>query len=222
MLAASPRPKRGGSLVGRATAPSFEPDAAALRTGLEACGLAVADTRVILSRLASGTALRDVSAAIARGEILRKRSARGREHVLAAVRHRYAAAPAPLAPIPALAAGLEALPAATARAQLLLPYVLRSDRGAYEVATGLILPRLAGGGTLAKAEVVAALDGAFARRRRKPWSPALRARWAGGVLSVLREVGALGAGARRERLLPWAVLPEPFAFHLWGLYGAGS
>ena len=46
-------------------------------------------------------------------------------------------------------------------------------------------------------------------------------RWAEGFLSVLREVGALGRGAKREELLAYSVRAEVFAFHLWSQYEHG-
>jgi hypothetical protein len=113
------------------------------------------------------------------------------------------------------------MPTPVARAQLFLPYLLLSDRGAHDLVMTLVLPRLARGGPLAKAEVVAGLDGVFAQLDQRPWGAALRLRWARGLLSVLREVGALGRDAQREQLQRYAVRPEVFSVHLWGLFDHG-
>lgn len=192
-----------------------------IRTGLEGCGLAAADTATILSQVAAGADIRTISRDIASGQILQKRSGRGRRHVLAAVRRRYLDAPRPLPRVPALSMALGALASPLARHQLLLPYLLLTDQSAHDILTGLVLPRLPHGGRLAKAEVVAVLDSLFVLRGQKPWSETLRKRWAEGLLSVLRDAGALGRGRKREELQIYSVRPEVFSFHLWGLYEAG-
>jgi bacteriophage exclusion system BrxA-like protein len=200
---------------------TFEPSVDMLRTGLESAGLQVGDTIAVLERLAVGVGQQEIAARIAEGSLLHKRTVHGRRHLLAAVRRRYVAPPDPLqGPVP-LAAALRAVRSPIARSQILLPYLLLSDRGAFEVTSGLVLPRMAARGVLRKLDVIAALDAVLERHGRGPWSPALRTRWAEGLLSVLRDVGALGRGNRRERLLPYDVRPEAFCFHLWGLYGVG-
>ncbi len=85
----------------------------------------------------------------------------------------------------------------------------------------LVLPRLKPGQKLTKPEVVSRLKTLLAEHRQRPWSAGLQIRWAEGFLSVLRDVGALGRGQRREELLAYAVRPEVFAFHLWGQYEDG-
>jgi hypothetical protein len=141
---------------------------------------------------------------------------------LAAIKRRYIEAPHPLPRIPELAAILPLLPSQVARSQILLPYLLLSDRAAFELSTSLILAcRQQGEMHLPKDQVLAALHMAFRRRGRKPWGNALCIRWVEGLLSVLRDVSALGRGADREKLLPYTVRPEVFSFHLWGLYDSG-
>jgi hypothetical protein len=198
-----------------------EPPAEALRTGLESCGLAAGDTLAILTQLVRGERFQEISRAIATGTLLEKRSTHGRRHVLLAVRRRYLHPPAPLATVPDLAAGLQRTSSPVARNQLLLPYLLLSDRAAFELSTELVLPRLSTAHTLKKAEVVKALEALLARRSHRVWSPALRTRWAEGLLSVLRDVGALGRGRQREQLQRYAARSEAFGFHLWGLYDHG-
>jgi hypothetical protein len=105
--------------------------------------------------------------------------------------------------------------------QILLPYLLLADRGAFEVIQGTVLGKMTTGGSLTKADVMAAIDALRAARGLKPWSAALRKRWAEGLLSVLREVTALGTGSEREMFVAYSVRPEAFSFHLWGLYSAG-
>jgi hypothetical protein len=63
------------------TAYSFEPAQDALRTGLESCGLAADDTATVLSRLAAGQSLEELSRQISSGQILTKRTAHGRRHL---------------------------------------------------------------------------------------------------------------------------------------------
>jgi hypothetical protein len=198
-----------------------EPAGCRIRTGLESCGLCAPDTAAVLVRLASGASLDLISRQIAAGQLLRKRSRSGRKHVLTAIRRRYLQALKPLPRIPEVAAALRRITAPVGRHQVLLPYLLLADRAAYEVATGLVLSRLAFGGRLTKAEVVEALDALLASRGQKRWCDALRKRWAEGLLSVLRDIGAVGRGRRREELQAYSVRPEAFCFHLWGLYDNG-
>jgi hypothetical protein len=208
--------------VRRSPAPRCEPPEEPLRPGLESCGLAVEDSVVLLALLAAGHPPSEVAKQIAGGVVLTKRTTHGRGKILAAIRRRYAD---PLKPLPSresLATILPLLGSPVARGQILLPYLLMADRAAYEVVSTLVLPRRHDGGSLlVTADVVAALVAAFARRGRQPWSPPVCARWARGLLSVLRDVGALGRGADRERLLPYSLRPEVFSFHMWGLYDAG-
>ena len=200
---------------------TLEPSPQALRTGLECAGLLVGDTRAVLDRFAAGATQREVAARIASGSLLRKRTAHGREHLFAAIRQRYVTPSAPLQGLEPLAATLHAVRSPVARSQILLPYLLLSDRGAFEVTSDVVIPRLAARGALTKSDVVAAVDAVFARHGRRSWSVATRTRWAEGLLSVLREVGALGRGHRRAQLQPYDVRAEAFCFHLWGLYAAG-
>jgi hypothetical protein len=182
----------------------------------------VEDTAVLLALLASGHSLSELAKQIAGGVVLTKRTPHGRRKVLTAIRLRYVSAAKPLLSSESLAAILPRLGSPFARGQLLLPYLLMSDRLAYEVVTTLVLPRRrAGAELLVPTEVVDALAASFVRRGRKIWSAAMCARWARGLLSVLRDVGALGRGTDRERLLPYSLRPEVFSFHLWGLYDAG-
>src|SRR2546425_1121241 len=200
----------------------FEPPKDAFRTGLESCGLAADDTATFLSGLAAGQSLEELTHQISTGQILTKRTAHGRRHFLTAIRHRYIEAPHPLPRIPELAAILPLLPSQVARSQILLPYLFLSDHPACELSTSLSLAcRQQGETHLPKDQVLAALHVAFRRYGRKPWGNALCIRWVEGLLSVLRDVGALGRGADRERLLPYTVRPEVFSFHLWGLYDSG-
>ncbi len=199
---------------------NFEPRRGSVRPGLEACGLRVEDTALVLQRLGAGASIDDVSREIAGGRLLRKRSATGRKHIVAAVRQRYLGA-GPLPGIPALTAALARITVPVARPQLLLPYVLASDVAAFEIATTLVLPRLATGGRLMMDDVATALEALLASRGQRVWNGAVRTRWAQGLLSVLRDVGALGRGRQREALQRYAVRPEVFGFHLWGLYERG-
>jgi len=193
-----------------------------IRPGLESCGLAAADTTLALGRLAAGADLRALGREIETGQLLTKRTAHGRRHILSAIRRRYVAAPLTLPTLPELATVLAAVSSSAAKNQMLLPYLLLSDRAAFELVDTLVLPRrLQGADRLSKADVIAALEAVFRRHRRKAWSTYLCRRWSEGMLSVLREVGALGRGAEREQLLSYAVRPEAFCFHLWGLYGTG-
>ena len=109
----------------------------------------------------------------------------------------------------------------TAQSQLLLPYLLSADRAAYEIIVGRVLPRRAPGERITTSEIVEELDRVFARFGKRPWGPRVKLRWSQGVLSVLRDVGAVGRGAKREVYLAYAVRPEAFGFHLRGLYDSG-
>lgn len=199
----------------------FEPPLDAIQPRLQTCGLAADDTLMLVSRLAEGESLEQLSREIRAGLLLRKRSASGRKQVLAAVRIRYANAQPPLPGVTGLAVALRRFSAPVARAQTLLPYLLLADRVAYEIVVEDVLPRLGAGGRLTKLEVVDALDALLMRHGRKRWSDALRNRWAQGLLSVLRDVDVLGRGKNREVLKPYAVRPEVVCFHLWGLYDHG-
>jgi hypothetical protein len=183
--------------------------------------LCVADTAAVLNRLAAGSSALDVSREIAQGKLLRKRSSSGRRHVLAAVRRRFIEEPAGFPHIDAVSAALRVFTTPVSRSQVLLPYLLASDAGAFEIATRLVLPRFEPGQKLPKAEVVTRLKMVLGDRHQRAWGAAVLTRWAEGFLSVLREVGALGRGARREELLAYSVRPEVFAFHLWGQYEQG-
>ena len=199
-----------------------EPVWSPIRTGLERCGLVVEDTTIVLSRLANGATLSQVVAQMGAGEILAKRTLHGRKHLVEAVRRRYLSAAPPLPSARTLGTILPTLSAPVAAAQVLLPYLLAEDRAAFEVVIEAILPRRrAGLDRLCKSDILDALAGVFRRHEKAPWNDAVSRRWAEGLLSILREVGILGRSAERERLLPFVVRPEAFAFHLWGLYDAG-
>jgi hypothetical protein len=101
----------------------FEPSPELLRTSLESCGLAADDTATVLSRLAAGQSLKELSRQISSGQILSKRTAHGRRHFLTAIKRRYIEAPHPLPHIPELAAILPLLSSQMARSQILLPYL---------------------------------------------------------------------------------------------------
>lgn len=191
-----------------------------VRAGLESCGLAVDDSVLLIKRLASGASLTAIAREIALGGLLSKRSARGRSHVLTAVRRRYVEMRPPLLGVPDLASMVVGARSPLARAQVLLPYLLQADRAAFEVVTIGVLPRLEPGGILTLAQVQAALNDVLTSHGLR-WGPAMTKRWAGGLLSILREVGALGRLRERELLQPYSLRPEAFAFHLWGLYASG-
>jgi hypothetical protein len=200
----------------------FEPPQSMLRTGLESCGLAADDTAVLLNGLAAGLSLEEVARQISTGQILTKRTAHGRRHVLTAIKRRYIEAPHPLPHLSELATILPVLTSQVAKSQILLPYLLLSDRLAFEITMSIVLPaRQHGEEQLRKDRVLAALSMAFRRHGRKPWGHALCVRWVEGLLSVLRDIGMLGSGAERETLLLYTVRPEVFSFHLWGLYENG-
>jgi len=201
--------------------PTTPPTPAQLTTGLESCGLAAADTAAVLSRIAAGQSLKEVTRRIAEGTLLRKRSPKGRQHFTAALRRRYLAPKPPLAAPEVLAAALHEIAAPIARNQILMPYLLMSDRGACEVVTDWALANREAGARITTGDVTAQLDRVFAHHDKKAWSPSLRLRWAQGVLSVLRDVGAVGKGGKREQFLAYTLRAEAFAFHLWGLYDAG-
>lgn len=201
---------------------NFEPLQEVLVTGLESCGLAADDTETILSGLAAGQILEELTRQISIGQILTKRTVHGRRHFLKAIKRRYLNAPSPLPGVKELAELLPALSSQRAKNQVLLPYLLFSDRAAFEIVRSTILPcRQHGETCLLKDHILAALYTVFQRHERKPWGNSLCVRWVEGLLSVLRDVGALGRGAERERLLPYVVRPEVFSFHLWGLYESG-
>src|SRR5262249_29214192 len=146
----------------------------------------------------------------------------GRRHLLKAIKRRYLNAPSPLLGIKELALVLPALASQTAKNQVLLPYLLLSDRAAFEIVRSTVVPcRQQGENRLLKDHILAALYTVFRLHGRKPWGNALCIRWVEGLLSVLRDVGALGRGAEREKLLPYSGRPEVFSFHLWGLYDGG-
>jgi hypothetical protein len=208
-------------VASRTEAEAHLPTAAALTTGLESCGLAAADTGILLSRLAAGESYAEVAHQIAAGMLLRKKSRKGRQHVLAALRRRYLNPPSPLARPERLAAGLCAITTPAARNQLLLPYLLSADRGVYEVIVEWASARRTPGARITTNEVVAQVDRVFARHGKRPWAESLKRRWAQGVLSVLRDVGAVGQGKQREEFLPYSVRPEAFGFHLWSLHDSG-
>lgn len=196
-------------------------EARSLTTGLESCGLAAADTTAVLKELAAGRSLDELSRQIAAGTLLRKRSRTGRQHVLTAIRKRYLNPTAPLPDTAVLAASLERITSVTAQSQLLLPYVLSADRAAYEIVVGRVLPRRTPGERIAVKEIVEELDRVFARFGKRAWGPSVKVRWAQGVLSVLRDAGAVGRGTSREAYIAYAVRPEAFGFHLRGLYDSG-
>jgi hypothetical protein len=173
-------------------------EARSLTTGLESCGLAAADTTAVLKELAAGRSLDELSREIATGSLLRKRSRTGRQHLLTAIRKRYLKPMAPLPDTLVLAAGLERIKAPTAQGQLLLPYLLSADRAAYEVVVGRVLPRRAAGERITTTEIVDELDRVFARFGKGSWGPRVRLRWSQGILSVLRDVGAVGRGVTSE------------------------
>lgn len=200
---------------------AYTPDVAALTTGLESCGLAAADTSALLSRLASGDSYQDLARHIAAGTLLQKKSGKGRQHVLAALRRRYLNPPNPLGRPERLAAALRMITTPAARNQLLLPYLLAADRGAYEVIVEWVSARRMSGARITTNDIVAQLDHVFARHGKRPWAESLKRRWAQGVLSVLRDVGAVGQGRQREEFLPYSVRPEAFGFHLWSLHDSG-
>jgi hypothetical protein len=200
---------------------SWEPPRAPIRLGLEGCGLATSDTAAVLAQYAAGTTQKEVAAGISAGQLLSKRSAKGRQHILTAIRRRYLEHPGPLPGPATIAAALQRLKAPIARHQLLLPYVLLSDRALHHLLLGYIEERRTLGSHLTKQELVAAVARLFESQGQKAWSPAVTKRWVEGVLSVLRDLGALGKGRDRERLLAYVLRPEVFAFHLWGLYEAG-
>ncbi len=200
---------------------AIAPAVARFRTGLESCGLATDDMAALLARLAGGATPSDLARELDSGTLLRLRSASRRKHVLAALRRRCLEAQAPLVSSSLLAHFMAKAARPVARSQVLLPYLLGSDRAAYDLASEFVLPRLHPGGALLKADAIAALDALFARYGRKPWSPHLQRTWIEGFLSALRDVGVLGLGARREVVLVYAIRPEVFAFHLWGLWDSG-
>lgn len=209
-------------MVGSGTeAEAYVPAATALTTGLESCGLVAADTSALLSGLASGESYQDLARQIAAGTLLQKKSRKGRQHVLAALRRRYLNPPSPLARPESLAAGLRAITTPAARNQMLLPYLLAADRGAYEVIVEWVNGRRVPGARITTNDVVAQLDQVFARHGKRPWAESLKRRWAQGVLSVLRDVGAVGQGRQREKFLPYTVRPEVFGFHLWSVHSSG-
>jgi hypothetical protein len=204
-----------------ANSPQEQSQSSRVRPGLESCGLAAADTASILSRLAAGIPIDAVSREIAQGKLLRKRSPSGRRHVLAAVRQRLIEAPPTLPRSDELSTALHLFAAPLSRSQVLLPYLLARDSGAFDIATRLVLPRFKPGQSLTKPEVVSRLKILLAERHQRSWSSGLLTRWAEGFLSVLRDVGALGRGRMREELLAYSVRPEVFTFHLWGQYECG-
>lgn len=105
---------------------------------------------------------------------------------------------------------------------MLLPYLLGSDRAAFEIVTSLVLPRLSRREPDLPAPLaLSTLQDLFSRHDVPPWSDYLCRRWVQGLFSVLREVGALGRDSERERLLDYGVRAETFSFHLWGLYDQG-
>jgi hypothetical protein len=192
-----------------------------VRPGLEACGLAAADVAAILGRYASGHDPKAVAADIGAGVLLSKRSAKGRQKILTAVRRRFLDVAAPLPAYCAVARALAQVKPSQARHQLLLPYLLISDRGLHDIVHDFIEPRRRSGARLAKAELMDAVRELSSRRGQKPWSDSTVKRWTEGALSVLRDIGAVGRGTDREAFLAYQVRPEAFAFHLWGLYEAG-
>ena len=222
MSTTSAKNYEGDALLWTQRERNFEPPQEVLVTGLESCGLAANDTEAVLNGLAAGQSLEELARQISTGQILTKRTAHGRRHFLKAIKRRYLNAPSPLPEVKELAELLPALTSQIAKNQVLLPYFLFSDRAAFEIVGSTILPcRQLGETRLLKDHILAALYTVFRRHGRKPWGNSLCIRWIEGLLSVLRDVGALGRGAERERLLPYAVRPEVFSFHLWGLYDNG-
>lgn len=194
----------------------------ALRTGLESCGLALDDTLAVLDAMVREQPFEDIEREIADGRLLTKRTVHGRRHILAAIRRRYVSPTLPLQPVRDLVSVLQRSTSRACRGQLLLPYILSTDRAAFEIVDSLVIPRRAGADRrLSKVEVVEGLSDVFRRYERTPWSEPVCVRWAEGLLSVLREVGALGRGQDRERLTGDPIRPHAFSFHLWGLYQSG-
>lgn len=92
----------------------FEPQNM-LRAGLESCGLAADNTATLLNGLATGLSLEELARQISTGQILTKRTAHGRRHVLTAIKRRYIEAPHPLPPLSELAAILPVLTSQVAK-----------------------------------------------------------------------------------------------------------
>lgn len=191
------------------------------RTGLESCGLAAEDLAVLVAAMGQGRSLAELRREIAAGTLLTKKTSHGRRHILGALRRRFMEGPGDLAPVADVAAVLPKLRSPVARAQLMLPYLVASDRAVREVLTECVIPRRRTSGQLPTQAVVDTLLALFQRDGRTPWRSTVCTRWARGLLSVLREVGAQERGVRREALLPYSVRSEVFCFHLWGLYRAG-
>ena len=191
------------------------------KPGLESVGLAVEDSRVFLRAFAAGRGLANVGAAIVRGEILSKRTSRGKELFLLAMRRRFIEQSF-LPDAMKLSNLLDASTPPLARGQAMLPYLLGADTMARELVGALVLPKRAeAGAELCRDEVLASRRPIFATYEKKPWSVGTSAKWVRGFLSVLRDVQCLGRGKDLHRIVAYALRPEVTAFHLWGLYAHG-
>lgn len=192
-----------------------------IRPRLQKCGLLGETMACLLKEVASGSSLESISRSMAEGSLLSFRSADGRKNVLAALKIRFLQAPRPLPDHTSVARLFDRVTSPVVRNQVLLPYLMSADLATYRVLTRLVLPRLRPGEFLSREDVVEELGRLFAEEGRKPWSPYLQGRWANGVLSVLRDAGALSREASPAAFLDYVVRPEAFCFHLWGLWESG-
>lgn len=186
------------------------------RAGLEGYGLAVAEMSAMLDAFVASGEDAALGPAMASGELLRKRTVHGRKHALKSFRRRFLAAEPPLLPLEAVHAALQAISSDTARAQLMLPYLLSTDRLAREVIGWVRLT-----GTVSESEIGRRVASLLEGAGRVPWSASLLTRWAGGARTLLREVGWLGRGKDRDRRLLYNPQAEAVAFHLFGLWTSG-
>ena len=188
---------------------------------LQKCGLLADTMALLLSELAAGFPLEEISRRLSEGSLLSLRSEDGRNNVLAALRVRLLCASRPLPGHVPLSAWLARTVSPLARNQVLLPYLLRGDTATFRLLTRLVLPIIHSGRPITVDEVIQDLSLLLAEERRKTWSPYLQRRWSRGVLSVLRDVGALTREGGREQLTGYDVRPEVLSFHLWGLWNDG-
>ena len=168
------------------------------------------------------SSLEELERQISAGEVLAKRTVHGRRHFLTAIKHRYIEAQHLLPQVPKLE-----------RLAAILLIQIEKARPCFRTCSCRIVSLSRSpcpscfllGNRVKQAPEDTGPRGALyglSAAWTKPWGDSLCVRWVEGLLSVLRDVGALGRGADRERLLRYAVRPEVFSFHLWGLYNRWS
>ena len=198
-------------------------EAATYRAHLQRGGTGLTEMRRLLESFADHGDYNRLRQQALRENLLGKTSQHTVRDALKAFRRRFLQAKG-LPPAPVVARAMRVFISEAAKAQILLPYFVRTDPLAEECYRTLVLARLkAPEATLSKDEVVAHL---LELGQRHPellrWSTRLRLTWAQGFLALLRQFGLM-ARHPNTNLRRLYLLPESFAFFwLWLCQGDGS